>query len=73
MNRDHSASNAGTMYTAKGSASLFVPLGTVLAAGGNWDRVFLVAAVVSIGSGIVAKLVLAPMRRRAIEAANKVS
>jgi OFA family oxalate/formate antiporter-like MFS transporter len=66
----NAASNAGTMYTAKGTASLFVPLGTVLAAGGNWDRVFLVAAVVSIGSGIVAKLILAPMRRRTIEAGN---
>jgi len=67
----NAASNAGTMYTAKGTASLFVPLGSVLAAGGNWDRVFLVAAVVSIGSGIVAKLVLAPMRRRTIEAGNE--
>ena len=67
----NAASNAGTMYTAKGTASLFVPLGAVLAAGGNWDRVFLVAAVVSIGSGIAAKLVLAPMRRRTIEAGNE--
>jgi OFA family oxalate/formate antiporter-like MFS transporter len=67
----HAASNAGTMYTAKGTAALFVPLGSVLAAGGNWDRVFLVAAVVSIGSGIAAKLVLAPMRRRTIEAGNE--
>ena len=66
----NAASNAGTMYTAKGTASLFVPLGSVLAAGGNWDRVFLVAAVVSIGSGIAAKLVLAPLRRRTIEAGN---
>ena len=66
----NAASNAGTMYTAKGTASLFVPLGSVLAAGGNWDRVFLVAAVVSIGSGIAANLVLAPLRRRTIEAGN---
>jgi len=66
----NAASNAGTMYTAKGTASLFVPLGSLLAAGGNWDRVFLLVAVVSIGAGIVAKLVLAPMRRRTIEAAN---
>ncbi len=67
----NAASNAGTMYTAKGTASLFVPLGSVLAAGGNWDRVFLVAAVVSIGAGIAAKLLLAPMRRRTIEAGNE--
>jgi len=66
----NAAGNAGTMYTAKGTASLFVPLGTVLAAGGNWDRVFLLVAVVSIASGIAAKLVLAPLRRRTIEAAN---
>ncbi|MBS0444374.1 MAG: oxalate/formate MFS antiporter [Proteobacteria bacterium] len=66
----NAAGNAGALYTAKGTASLFVPLGSILGAGGNWDRVFIVAAAIAIIAGILAKLVLAPMRRRVIEQAN---
>jgi OFA family oxalate/formate antiporter-like MFS transporter len=66
----NAAANAGTLYTAKGTASLLVPLASVLSAGGNWDRVFIFSAVITIAAGITAKLVLAPMRRRTVEAAN---
>jgi OFA family oxalate/formate antiporter-like MFS transporter len=65
------AGNAGTLYTAKGTASLLVPLTSVLAAGGNWDRVFLFAAGITIAAAVAAKLVLAPMRKRFIESANE--
>ena len=67
----NAAANAGTMYTAKGTAALLVPLSSVLSAGGNWDRVFIVAAAISIISGLVAKLVLAPMRARTIHETNE--
>jgi OFA family oxalate/formate antiporter-like MFS transporter len=60
----HAAANAGTLYTAKGTAALLVPLASVLSAGGNWDRVFIVAAVITIAAGIAAKFVLAPMRSK---------
>jgi OFA family oxalate/formate antiporter-like MFS transporter len=43
----------------------------VLAAGGNWDRVFLFAAGITIAAAVAAKLVLAPMRKRFIESANE--
>ncbi len=66
----NAAANAGTLYTAKGTASLLVPLTSVLSAGGNWDRVFIFAAAISIVAGVLAKIVLAPMRRRTIEQAN---
>ncbi len=66
----NAAANAGTLYTAKGTASLVVPLGSLLVAGGNWDRVFIVTAGIAIAAGIAAKFVLAPMRRRTIERAN---
>jgi len=66
----NAAGNAGTMYTAKGTASLFVPLGSLLATGGNWDRVFIVTAAISNTAGMLAKLVLSPLRKRTIEAAN---
>ena len=66
----NAAANAGTLYTAKGTASLLVPLASVLSASGNWDRVFIFSATITIVAGITAKLVLAPMRRRTIDAAN---
>ena len=66
----NAAANAGTLYTAKGTASLLVPLTSVLSAGGNWDRVFLFAAAISIVAGVVAKFVLGPMRKRVIAEAN---
>ena len=66
----NAAGNAGTLYTAKGTASLVVPLGSLLVAGGNWDRVFTVTAAIAIIAGVAAKFVLAPMRRRTIERAN---
>jgi OFA family oxalate/formate antiporter-like MFS transporter len=66
----NAAANAGTLYTAKGTASLLVPLASVLSVGGNWDRVFIVTAGIAIVAGISAKLILAPMRHRCIAEAN---
>jgi OFA family oxalate/formate antiporter-like MFS transporter len=67
----NAAANSGSMYTAKGTAALLVPLASVLSAGGNWNRVFIFAAVISILAGLTAKFMLAPMRMRAIHAANR--
>lgn len=64
------AGNAGTLYTAKGTASLLVPLGSVLVTAGNWDNVFIVTASLTITAALLAKFVLAPMRKRFIENAN---
>ena len=64
------AGNAGTLYTAKGTASLLVPLASVLSAGANWDRAFIFAASSTIAAAIIAKFVLLPMRRKFIESAN---
>jgi len=58
------------MYTAKGTASLLVPLSAVLSKGGNWDRVFMFAAAISIIAGLLAKFVLQPMRQQLIERSN---
>lgn len=66
----NAAANAGTLYTAKGTASLLVPLASVLSVGGNWDRVFIVTATIAIVAGLSSKLILAPMRRRCIADAN---
>jgi OFA family oxalate/formate antiporter-like MFS transporter len=66
----NAAANAGTMYTAKGTASLLVPLSAAISSGGNWDRVFIFAAVISIVAGVAAKFVLQPMRQKTIDRAN---
>jgi OFA family oxalate/formate antiporter-like MFS transporter len=63
----YAAANAGTLYTAKGTASMMVPLASVLASLGSWNTVFIATAITSIAAGICAKFVLAPMRRRWIE------
>jgi OFA family oxalate/formate antiporter-like MFS transporter len=62
------ASNAGMLYTAKGTASLLVPLSSVLAAStGSWHAVFIVASVVNAIAALMAWFVLRPMRRKHIE------
>jgi MFS transporter, OFA family, oxalate/formate antiporter len=64
----YAAANAGTLYTAKGTASLIVPIASVLSATGGWNLVFIVAAVVTIAAGVSAKFILAPMRARWVDA-----
>jgi OFA family oxalate/formate antiporter-like MFS transporter len=66
----YAAANAGTLYTAKGTASLIVPIASVLAATGGWNLVFIVAALITITAGISAKFVLAPMRARWVDASE---
>jgi OFA family oxalate/formate antiporter-like MFS transporter len=62
------ASNAGMLYTAKGTASLLVPLSSVLAAStGSWHAVFIVASVVNAAAALMAWFVLRPMRRKHME------
>lgn len=56
------ATNAGMLYTAKGTAALLVPLASVLAAAQGWYAVFLVAVCLNIGAALTALIVLKPMR-----------
>jgi MFS transporter, OFA family, oxalate/formate antiporter len=58
------AANAGLLYTAKGTASLLVPLSSVLAAAtGSWHTVFIVASVMNGIAALMAWFVLKPMRK----------
>ncbi|WP_235971747.1 oxalate/formate MFS antiporter [Azohydromonas caseinilytica] len=66
------ASNAGMLYTAKGTASLLVPLSSVLVtSSGSWETVFTVAAVMNAVAALMAWFVLRPMRRTFIERARQ--
>ena len=59
----YATTNAGLLYTAKGTASLLVPLANVLAvASGGWHAVFIVAAVMNAVAAIMALAVLKPLR-----------
>jgi MFS transporter, OFA family, oxalate/formate antiporter len=58
------AANAGLLYTAKGTASLLIPLTSVLAARGGWSAVFVAAAVLNLVAAALALGVLKPMRRK---------
>jgi OFA family oxalate/formate antiporter-like MFS transporter len=65
------ASNAGMLYTAKGTASLLVPLSSVLmSATGGWHAVFVAASVMNAVAALLAWFVLRPMRRKQLEEAT---
>jgi OFA family oxalate/formate antiporter-like MFS transporter len=60
----YAAANAGLLYTAKGTASLLVPLSSVVAAAtGGWHAVFIVASIMNAIAALLAWFVLRPMRR----------
>jgi MFS transporter, OFA family, oxalate/formate antiporter len=59
----YATTNAGLLYTAKGTASLLVPFGNVLmTATGNWHAVFLIGAGMNAVAAIMALAVLKPLR-----------
>ncbi|HEX7273409.1 MAG TPA: oxalate/formate MFS antiporter [Casimicrobiaceae bacterium] len=63
--------NTGLMYTAKGTASLLVPLANVLTTmTGSWQAVFLTAAAMNILAALLAMFVLKPMRSTYIKHAT---
>jgi OFA family oxalate/formate antiporter-like MFS transporter len=63
--RKFATTNYGMLYTAKGTASLLVPLANVLTTWtGSWHAVFYVAAALNIVAAVMALAVLKPMRIR---------
>ncbi len=65
------ATNAGLLYTAKGTAALLVPFANYLQqSSGNWDGVFLAAAGANILASVLAIAVLKPWRKRVVAEAQ---
>ena len=59
----YAATNAGLLYTAKGTAALIVPFANTLQEQtGSWDLVLIIAAGANIGASILAIAVLKPWR-----------
>jgi MFS transporter, OFA family, oxalate/formate antiporter len=68
----YAATNAGLLYTAKGTAALVTPYASSLQkATSSWDGVFLIAAGANILAAVLALFVLKPWRARVI--ANSVA
>jgi OFA family oxalate/formate antiporter-like MFS transporter len=55
--------NNGMLYTAKGTASLLVPLASIVAASYGWQSVFVIAVALNATAALLALLVIKPMRR----------
>jgi OFA family oxalate/formate antiporter-like MFS transporter len=67
----YATTNAGLLYTAKGTASLLVPLANVLAAAtGGWHAVFVAAALMNAAAAILALAALKPLRAARYRAIN---
>jgi OFA family oxalate/formate antiporter-like MFS transporter len=65
--RKFAATNYGLLYTAKGTAALLVPFGSLLRdATGNWLAVLYMAAGVNLLAAALALFALKPLRRRFI-------
>ena len=65
------ATNAGLLYTAKGTAALIVPFTSVITEmTGNWHAVFLIAAGLNIFAALLALFVLKPMRSKYVRPAT---
>jgi OFA family oxalate/formate antiporter-like MFS transporter len=63
----NATANNGLLYTAKGTCSLAVPIASLLvSATGSWISVLVAASVSSLAAGLLAKFVVAPMRRRMV-------
>jgi OFA family oxalate/formate antiporter-like MFS transporter len=63
--------NAGLLYTAKGTAALLVPVANYMQqSSGSWDHVFLIAAGANILASLLALFVLKPWRRAVIAKAS---
>jgi MFS transporter, OFA family, oxalate/formate antiporter len=65
----YAATNNGLLYTAKGTASILIPLASVLRAhsAGGWAPVLWLAGALPIIAAALAMWVLQPMRRRMLE------
>src|SRR5216684_666823 len=55
--------NNGMLYTAKGTASLLVPLASIVASNYGWQAVFVVAVGLNATAALLALFVIKPMRR----------
>jgi OFA family oxalate/formate antiporter-like MFS transporter len=66
----YATTNNGMLYTAKGTASLLVPLASILAASYGWSAVFIVAVTLNVLAALSALFVIKPLRLAFINATH---
>jgi MFS transporter, OFA family, oxalate/formate antiporter len=67
----YATTNAGVLYTAKGTGSLVIPLANLAVLQfGNWNAVFVAAAAVNALAALMAIFLLKPMRLRMLKLAK---
>src|SRR5271169_752476 len=59
----YATTNNGMLYTAKGTASLLVPIASIVAASYGWQAVFVMAVGLNATAALLALFVVKPMRR----------
>lgn len=59
----YATTNNGMLYTAKGTASLLVPIASVVASHYGWQSVFVIAVALNATAALTALFVIKPMRR----------
>jgi len=62
----YATTNNGMLYTAKGTASLLVPLASIVAKDFGWQAVFVIAVALNATAALLAIFVMKPMRRNFI-------
>jgi len=63
--RKFATTNYGALYTAKGTASLLVPVGSLIQAStGSWAPIFVLAIIFDYTAALLALFVLKPLRMR---------
>jgi MFS transporter, OFA family, oxalate/formate antiporter len=63
----YATTNAGLLYTAKGTSAWLVPLASLLRKySGDWHAVFVIATFMNLGVAALALFVLKPLRQRAL-------
>jgi OFA family oxalate/formate antiporter-like MFS transporter len=66
----YATTNAGLLYTAKGTASFLVPIASLAQEmTGSWETTFYAAAAVNALAALTALLVLKPLRNRTMRKA----
>lgn len=58
----YATTNAGMLYTAKGTAALLVPLANLASPAGDWHTVLWMGAAANVAAALMAILILRPMR-----------
>jgi MFS transporter, OFA family, oxalate/formate antiporter len=59
----YATTNNGMLYTAKGTASLLVPLASIVSSSYGWQAVFVIAVALNATAALLALFVIKPMRR----------